>query len=149
MQELGFNYRLTDMQAALGCSQLDRLDDFKARRREIVKKYSQAFKEIPWLTIPTETVGVSSCFHLYVLRIRYEEIGKNRREVMEELQSKSIGTQVHYIPVNQLPYYQGISRENTPNAESYYEQCLSIPLYPRMGDSDVDHVINAITSLGK
>jgi UDP-4-amino-4,6-dideoxy-N-acetyl-beta-L-altrosamine transaminase len=149
MQDLGFNYRLTDMQAALGCSQLDRLDDFKARRRKIVKKYSQAFKSIPWLRIPTEPRDVSSCFHLYVLRFMYEQIEKNRREIMEELQSKSIGTQVHYIPVNQLPYYQGISRDNTPNADSYYEQCLSIPLYPKMSDSDIEHVIESIINLVK
>ncbi len=149
MQELGFNYRLTDMQAALGCSQLDRLDDFKARRREIVKMYSKAFTSIPWLSIPTEPTDVSSCFHLYVLRFRYDQIGKNRREVMEELHSKSIGTQVHYIPVNQLPYYKGISRDKTPNADAYYDQCLSIPLYPKMSDSNVEYVIESVINLVK
>jgi UDP-4-amino-4,6-dideoxy-N-acetyl-beta-L-altrosamine transaminase len=149
MRDLGFNYRMTDIQAALGSSQLERLDKFKKRRREIVARYTQAFNGIPWLTVPQEPTEVSSCFHLYVPLIDYERIGKNRREVMEELHSNGIGTQVHYIPVNTLTYYKGITTDKTPISYSYYEQCLSIPLYPKMGDSDVEHVIESIINLVK
>jgi UDP-4-amino-4,6-dideoxy-N-acetyl-beta-L-altrosamine transaminase len=149
MQELGFNYRLTDIQAVLGISQLQKLDSFKLRRREIIARYSRAFGNVPWLSIPQEPNDVSSCFHLYVLLIDFQELSKNRSEVMKELHAKRVGTQVHYIPVNQLPYYSKLNNDKTPNAESYYEQCLSIPLYPSMSDSDVDHVIKTIINLGK
>ncbi len=147
MQDLGYNYRLTDMQAALGSSQLTRLLEFKQRRRQIVKSYSEAFKNIPWLTTPQEPEDVSSCFHLYVLRIDFSKLGSSRRQVMQQLLSHGIGTQVHYIPVNHLPYYQEINHDPTPFDDAYYEQCLSIPLYPGMGDSDVNHVIASILDL--
>ncbi|MCF7822808.1 MAG: UDP-4-amino-4,6-dideoxy-N-acetyl-beta-L-altrosamine transaminase [Candidatus Marinimicrobia bacterium] len=147
MQELGYNYRLTDMQAALGSSQLTRLHDFKHRRREIIKRYSKAFREVPWLTIPMEPEDVSSCFHLYVLRFNFLTLGKTRSEIMNHLFDHNVGTQVHYIPVNQLPYFSKRNKDKTPNSDSYYEQCLSIPLYPRMSDSDVDHVIESILKL--
>jgi UDP-4-amino-4,6-dideoxy-N-acetyl-beta-L-altrosamine transaminase len=149
MQNLGYNYRLTDMQAALGCSQLDRLDDFKTRRREIHKRYTQAFDGIPWLRVPQEPEDISSCFHLYVLLFDYGHLKKSRGEVMGELHAQNIGSQVHYIPVNQFPYYKGISGDKTPNADAYYDQCLSIPLYPRMSDSDIEHVIETIINLIK
>ena len=149
MQDLGYNYRLTDMQAALGCTQLERLNNFKTRRRQIHKRYTKAFDEIPWLTVPQEPVNISSCFHLYVLLFDYDHIKKSRSEVMEELHAQNIGTQVHYIPVNQLPYYKRISGDKTPNADAYYDQCLSIPLYPKMSDLDIEHVIAAIINLIK
>jgi dTDP-4-amino-4,6-dideoxygalactose transaminase len=149
MQNLGYNYRLTDIQAALGCTQLDRLNNFKTRRREIHKRYTRAFEEIPWLTVPHEPESISSCFHLYVLLFDYDHIKKSRSEVMEELHAQNVGTQVHYIPVNQLPYYKGISGDETPNADAYYDQCLSIPLYPKMSDIDTENVIEAIINLIK
>ena len=149
MQDLGFNYRMTDMQAALGYSQLLRLNKFKFRRREIVQRYSEAFYGISGLTLPTEPEDISSCFHLYVLLFDFAYLGKRRSQVMGELNTKQIGTQVHYIPVNQLPYYKLINDDRTPNADLYYEKCLSIPLYPRMSDADVDHVIESILKLSK
>jgi UDP-4-amino-4,6-dideoxy-N-acetyl-beta-L-altrosamine transaminase len=147
MQELGFNYRLTDMQAALGISQLSRLDEFKARRREIVSIYNNSFSRLPWLTVPFEADKLSSCFHLYVLQIDFQRIKKTRSEVMAELLSRGVGTQVHYIPVTQLPYYAKTYKEKLPEAVSYYEHCLSIPLYPRMSKKDVNVVIGAVKSL--
>jgi perosamine synthetase len=147
MQELGFNYRLTDMQAALGSSQLSRLNEFKARRREIVTHYNEAFLDIPWLTTPFEMESLSSCFHLYVLKIDFQRIKKNRAEVMLELVANGVGTQVHYIPVTQLPYYAQRNQEVFSVADSYYKQCLSIPLYPGMSNHDVDVIIKAIKRL--
>jgi perosamine synthetase len=149
MQDLGFNYRLTDFQAALGISQLQRLDSFKQRRREIISRYNQAFKKISWLSIPKEPTELNSCFHLYVLLIDFKALGKSRRVVMNELLVMQVGTQVHYIPVNHLPYYKKINDDVTPYAESYYEKCLSIPLYPAMSDADVGYVIDSIIELAQ
>ena len=147
MHELGFNYRMTDMQAALGISQLSRLSIFKKRRREIVALYNAAFEAIPWLTTPWEEEEISSCFHLYVLKIDFKEINRSRKEVMEYLFLKNVGTQVHYIPVPSFPYYQNIQVQPCPQADQYYEQCLSIPLFPAMTDAEMLHVVEAISSL--
>jgi len=151
MQLLGGNNRMTDIQAALGKSQLSRLNFFKKRRREIVNTYNKAFQNFPNITIPYEEKNIDSCFHLYVLQIDFEKIGKTRKQAMDELKQKGIGTQVHYIPVNSQPYYvkkYGEYRaKDYPAAESYYNKCLSIPLYPKMSDDDVKYVIQAISSL--
>jgi len=151
MQLLGGNNRMTDIQAALGKSQLSRLSFFKQRRREIVNTYNKAFQNTQNITIPYEEENVDSCFHLYVLQIDFDKIGKTRKQVMEELRQKGIGTQVHYIPVNSQPYYVKkygeYKAKDYPAAESYYNKCLSIPLYPKMSDDDVEHVIQAVSSL--
>jgi UDP-4-amino-4,6-dideoxy-N-acetyl-beta-L-altrosamine transaminase len=151
MQSLSGNNRMTDMQAALGRSQLSRLPLFVRRRREIVDAYNQAFQNIPNITIPYEEKKGSSCFHLYVLQIDFDKIGKSRKQVMEELREKGIGTQVHYIPVNSQPYYvdrYGEYRaQEYPQTESYYRRCLSIPLYPRMSDEDVEYVDKTVISV--
>lgn len=147
MQELGFNYRLTDIQAALGISQLKKLDNFVARRREIVAKYNIAFRKLNSCTIPFEKEGNYSAFHLYVLQIDFVKLGKSRKQVMEELAEKEIGTQVHYIPVHLQPYYRkkyGCKTGDYPVAESYYDQCLSLPLYPKMSDKEISYVIKSI-----
>ncbi|HLP57200.1 MAG TPA: UDP-4-amino-4,6-dideoxy-N-acetyl-beta-L-altrosamine transaminase [Candidatus Deferrimicrobium sp.] len=150
MLDLGFNYRLTDIQAALGTSQLKKINSFIKRRREIVACYNNAFKNIPWLTPPYEREGVFSAFHLYVIKIDFEKIGKTRTQVMEELKTRGVGTQVHYIPVHLHPYYREHFRfkeGDFPKAEQYYNRCLSIPLYPKMTDDDVDQVIKALICL--
>jgi len=151
MQLLGGNYRMTDIQAALGNSQLSKLNFFKQQRREIVNMYNKAFQNIPNITIPYEEKGIDSCFHLYVLQLNFDKIGKSRKQVMEELKQKKIGTQVHYIPVNSQPYYvkkYGEYRpEQFPIAEAYYNKCLSIPLFPKMSDEEVDYVFNTIFSI--
>ena len=147
MQELGYNYRLTDMQAALGTSQLGRLSKFVDRRREIVEKYNQAFSGVENLTVPFEEPGLASAFHLYVLQFDFAKIGKNRKEIMELLKAEGIGTQVHYIPVHLQPYYQknfGYKLGDFPVAEAYYEQALSLPLFPKMTDDDIERVILAV-----
>jgi len=150
MQELGYNYRLTDIQAALGLSQLKRINEFKQRRREIVLCYNEAFKNIDWLQIPYEVKNLSSCFHLYIIQIDFKKIGKTRKQVMDLLARKNIGTQVHYIPVHTQPYYRdhfGTKWGDCPVAENLYEKTLSIPLYPRMTDADVKHVVKSVSSL--
>lgn len=147
MLELGYNYRLTDMQAALGISQLSRLNSFKRRRRAIVERYTEAFNGLSWLKTPVESPDVESCFHLYVLGIDFKSIGKSRTEVMEVLRRRQIGTQVHYIPVYQLPYYRQLGRASCGEAERYYQNCLSIPLFPSMTDDEVNHVINSIKQI--
>lgn len=150
MQDLGFNYRMTDMQAALGSSQLKKIEGFVKRRREIVKTYNKAFKDVSWLTTPYEREGVFSAFHLYVLKIDFQQIGKTRTQVMLELKEKGIGTQVHYIPVHLQPYYRelfGFKEGDFPKAEHYYQLCLSIPLFPKMTGDDIERVIKAIVAL--
>lgn len=152
MQSLGFNYRMTDMQAALGYSQLQKLDFFKRRRREIVAEYNKAFSGMKYLKTPTEPENVSSCFHLYAVQIDFAALGKSRVQVMAELREKGIGTQVHYIPVPTQPFYKktyGYKEGDCPRAEKYYEQELSLPLYPGLSDRDVQDVIEAVKGVMK
>jgi UDP-4-amino-4,6-dideoxy-N-acetyl-beta-L-altrosamine transaminase len=150
MQDLGFNYRLSDIQAALGLSQLNRIDSFIKRRRDIVHKYNEAFARFEEFTIPIEKNGLYSACHLYVLLIDFNTIGKARERVMKELEDKNIKTQVHYIPIHTQPYYQtkfGYSWGDFPKAEAFYERALSLPLYPKMSDEDVHRVIKAILEI--
>ncbi len=150
MQSLGYNYRLTDLQAALGIIQLKKLDSFVQIRRKIVNQYNKAFKGVEWLTIPYERQEVNSAFHLYVLLIDYVRICKTRQQVIEELRKKNIGTQVHYIPVHTQPYYKdnfGYNCGDYPNAEKYYKKALSIPLFPRMSSEEVDYIVENIIKL--
>jgi dTDP-4-amino-4,6-dideoxygalactose transaminase len=136
----------------LGISQLKKIETFIERRRQIIEEYNRAFETIECLTTPYEREGVFSAFHLYVLKIDFEKINKTRTQVMEELKAKGIGTQVHYIPVHLLPYYRenfGFKEGDFPRAEHYYHRCLSIPLYPRMTDEDVQKVIDAIYKVPK
>jgi dTDP-4-amino-4,6-dideoxygalactose transaminase len=148
--ELGYNYRLTDIQCALGLSQLKRIQEFCNRRREIVGMYNDAFSIINSIQTPYESEDCTANFHLYVILFDWEKIGMNRTQFMMELKNSGILTQVHFIPVYTHPYYQ--RRFNTkwgdcPKAEQYYKKCLSIPLYPAMSNSDVEKVIKDISAL--
>ena len=147
MQALGFNYRMTDMQAALGYSQLQKLNFFKKRRREVIAMYNKAFADMKYLKTPVEPENVCSCFHLYATQIDFASLGKTRTQVMQELREKGVGTQVHYIPVPTQPFYKetfGYKDGDYPVSEKYYEQELSLPLYPGLSDEDVNTVINAV-----
>ncbi|MCG3148397.1 MAG: UDP-4-amino-4-deoxy-L-arabinose--oxoglutarate aminotransferase [Verrucomicrobiae bacterium] len=156
MHELGYNYRITDLQCALGLSQLKKLDNFITRRQEIVAAYNAAFASLPTVHCPlTADLGsltsIRAAWHLYVLQLDFSKLGKTRTQVMNELRQQGIGTQVHYIPVHLQPYYRnkyGYSAGKCPVAEAYYERCLSLPLYPAMTDADVQRVINAVRGLG-
>ncbi|ODS39900.1 MAG: UDP-4-amino-4,6-dideoxy-N-acetyl-beta-L-altrosamine transaminase [Candidatus Altiarchaeales archaeon WOR_SM1_79] len=148
--DLGYNYRITDIQCALGISQLKKLEKFRKRRREIVNRYNEAFGSIESIQVPVELRDSDSNFHLYVLLIDFEKIGIPRAQFMNELQRRGIQTQVHYIPVHAQPYFQnrfGTKWGDCPNAEEYYQKCLSIPLFPAMTESDIERVINEITQL--
>ena len=150
MQELGFNYRITDIQCALGLSQLKKLGLFVEKRRLIAAMYDKAFKDIKNVKTPIEPKAGKSAYHLYVVQIDFEKIGKNRSSVMNELMEKGIGTQVHFIPIHLQPYFRrsfGFQLGNFPLAESYYEQCLTLPLYPMMTNENVEQVINEVTNL--
>ncbi len=146
MQELGFNYRLTDIQAVLGISQLKKIDHFIARRRQIVARYNAAFKNLPWLH-PVSVDDKQCAYHLYIVRINFKLLGISRKCLMEKLKKAGIGTQVHYIPVYRQPFYRNnlkVSGQNCPQAEKYYEKCLSLPLFPGMSSADVDYVVRII-----
>ncbi len=149
MQELGYNYRITDIQCALGLAQLRRLDAFVSRRREIAAMYATAFADIPGLDIPQEPPEVRSSYHLYVLQFPVEKLKGGRRSVFDELVKKNLGVNVHYIPVHLQPYYQqryGYRVGDFPAAEQYYKRAISIPIYPRMTDADVKYVISSVTN---
>nr|MBI9082617.1 UDP-4-amino-4,6-dideoxy-N-acetyl-beta-L-altrosamine transaminase [Desulfobacterales bacterium] len=148
--DLGYNYRITDIQCALGISQLRRLEEFRERRRKIVNRYNEAFSNIEAFRIPFESGDCSSNFHLYVLLLDFERIGIDRANFMQKLKECGIQTQVHYIPVHTQPYYQknfNHSWGDFPNAEHYYNKCLSIPLFPAMTDEDVERVIYEIKGM--
>lgn len=146
---LGFNYRMTDIQAALGLSQLKKLDGFIARRKQIVEQYDIAFKDVPWIE-PIQTNDENrkrSGHHLFVARFDFETIKSSRKELMASLRERGIGTQVHYIPLHLQPFHkESCEGQIFGNAASYYERCLSLPLFPGMTEQDVAYVIeNTIT----
>ena len=150
MQSLGFNYRMSDINAALGVSQMKRLDKFKEKRRAIIARYNEAFKDLDGFTIPIEREGLESCFHLYVAQIDFEKLGTTRTEYMQKMFSKGIGTQVHYIPVHTQPYYRekyGTEDIDCPVAMKYYSHALSLPLYPGMTEKDQEYIIEQIKDL--
>lgn len=146
MQELGYNYRMTDIQAALGASQMDKLDAFVTRRREIATAYTEAFTGLPGLIVPKQHPSAESSWHLYVLRWDPQFFSANRRAIFNELRSLNIGVHVHYIPVYLQPYYQrlGYKVGLCRNSETYYQTAITIPLFPRMTDSEVLEVIGAV-----
>ena len=148
MQALGFNYRITDIQCALGLSQLDRLDEMVARRRDIAVFYGRALKDIDHLKLPLEDSGsCRSSYHLFALRIDFKKIRTTRENVMKTLRQKGVGTQVHYIPVVSQPYYKkryGLSLSDYPECARYYAETLSIPLFPSMTKSDRVRVVRAL-----
>jgi UDP-4-amino-4,6-dideoxy-N-acetyl-beta-L-altrosamine transaminase len=147
MQELGFNYRITDIQCALGLSQLNKLDAFIEKRRSIAAKYDEAFKDIEWIKVPVEPEASRSTYHLYVVQIDFDKLGKNRSQVMTILREKGVGTQVHYIPVHLQPYYRnkfGYKEGDYPATEQYYKRCLSLPIFPLLSDGEIDMIINSL-----
>lgn len=146
MQELGFNYRMTDFQAALLISQLNKLDKFSARRREIVNKYNEAFKDIPELFIQKEIPESDTTRHLYIIQLKLDKLTCTRRQFFDALAAENVQPQVHYVPVYYFPFYEkrGYKKGLCPVAEEMYKGIMSIPLYPMMTDEDVTDVIAAV-----
>jgi UDP-4-amino-4,6-dideoxy-N-acetyl-beta-L-altrosamine transaminase len=144
--ELGYNFRMTDFQAALGTSQLRKIEIFSNRRKEIVDKYNSAFNEIPEIVTQKEISESDTTRHLYIIRLKLSELTANRNEIYEALHAENVGLQVHYIPVYFHPYYQnlGYKKGICPKAEALYEEIITIPLYYSLSDEDVDSVIEAV-----
>jgi UDP-4-amino-4,6-dideoxy-N-acetyl-beta-L-altrosamine transaminase len=145
MQELGFNYRITDFQCALGLSQLQRADQWLKRRKEIAGIYSKAFNDHEFILTPKIRPGISHAWHLYVIQV------PERKKLYDHLRAKRINTQVHYIPVHLQPYYKkfGWKKGDFPNAEKYYQHCLSLPMYPGLTDDQQSYTIEKILDFYK
>lgn len=147
--DLGYNYRITDLQCALGSSQMNKIDSFINRRREIVSRYNEAFSSINEITIPFEPEYSNSGWHLYVIKLNIEGLKVTRKEIFEALVAENIGVNVHYLPVYLHPYYQNLGYEVglCKNAEELYERMISLPLHPGMNDNDVSDVIKAVKNV--
>ena len=144
--ELGFNYRITDIQAALLISQLDKLEAFSKRRREIVEKYNEAFKDMPEIQVQEEIPQSDTTRHLYILRLNTELLNCDRRQFFDALWAENICCQVHYLPVYWHSYYEKLGYEKglCPEAESYYNRSMSLPLYYSLSDAEAEDVIKAV-----
>jgi len=149
MQNLGYNYRITDIQCALGLSQLKQLDEFTKRRREIVRVYNAAFSGIDGINVPKLKANTNlehTSWHLYTLQIDFKFFGASRTELMEALKRCGIGTQVLYIPVHLQPWYRanyGYGFGKCPIAENFYSEALSLPLYPGLSSDQITHVVKS------
>jgi UDP-4-amino-4,6-dideoxy-N-acetyl-beta-L-altrosamine transaminase len=142
---LGFNYRMTDILAALGCSQINRLDAYVARRHEIAAIYDEALRLLP-VEIPSRQTGARSALHLYVVRLRLDELGVSRHDVFLSMRARGIGVNVHYIPVHLQPHYarMGFRPNDFPEAERYYAEAISLPIFPALTGDQQRTVIGAL-----
>ena len=148
MSELGYNYRVSDIQCALGVSQLSKLKKFVKRRRELVALYDKALKEVDGISAPSRAENCNPAWHLYAVRIDFKAVGVSRGKLMNALKEREIGTQVHYIPVHSQPYYKDLYGElDLPGAKAYYNKTLSLPLYPAMEDQDVLYIVEQIKQI--
>lgn len=150
MLDIGYNYRMTDIQAALGASQLKRVDKYVSRRHEIVAIYDKAFADIG-VAIPSQQDWQYSGYHLYVIRWPNGLGGLNRRQAFEALRKNGIGVNVHYIPVHLQPYYEalGFKTGDFPNAEAYYDEAITLPLHPNLTLDEIDHIIRSVTEIAQ
>ena len=148
-QSLGFNYRMTDFQAALLISQMGKLDGFKKRRQEIVKKYDEAFSKVPGIIVQKEIPESDTCRHLYIIRLDLDRLSCTRREFFDAMSAENVQCQIHYVPVYWFPFYKrmGFEKGLCPVTEEVYKGILSIPLYPMLTDQDTDDVIHAVTKI--
>jgi len=144
--DLGFNYRMTELQAALGCSQMTRLDQYVARRHELAQRYDALLAELP-LSTPWQHPDSYSGLHLYVIRLQTEHLARTHREVFEALRAADIGVNLHYIPVHTQPYYQamGFRPNDYPRAIEYYCEAISLPMYQGLTEDQQDQVVSALT----
>ena len=148
----GFKCNMTDIQAAIGLHQLRKLPQFQARRREIVRRYNEAFFQFEELQLPTQRPEVEHAWHLYVLRLNLDMLTIDRAHFIEELKARNIATSVHFIPIHLHPYYRdkyGYQPDDFPVAYREYQRIVSLPLYPRMSDQDVEDVIEAVVDVVK
>lgn len=143
--ELGFNYRMTDMQAALGCSQMDSLDEFVARRRYLVKRYNEKLKNLPIRT-PYQGEATNPSWHIYIIRVDFTKVTLSKKEIFARMRDRGIALNLHYIPVHTQPYYQnlGFQKGDFPVSEKYYEEAITLPLYYDLTDEQQDKVVEAL-----
>lgn len=147
MQQLGYNYRITDIQCALGLSQLKKLDSFITRRKTIAKQYDAAFKNS--IVKPLYTFDGKSSYHLYVVQVDFTKLNISKVDLFNKLREKNIGIQLHYIPINKQPYYKslGYGDEVTPVMDKYYDECFSLPMYPLLSDEEQEYVIVSLLEI--
>lgn len=146
--DLGFNYRMTELQAALGVSQMERLDQYVARRHQLARRYDRLLATLP-VTTPWQHADSYSGLHLYVIRLQLENTSKTHRQVFESLRELGVGVNLHYIPVYTQPYYakMGFKPEDFPESQSYYREAISIPMFQTMSDEQQDQVVSAIAEV--
>ncbi|MCT7545439.1 UDP-4-amino-4,6-dideoxy-N-acetyl-beta-L-altrosamine transaminase [Aliarcobacter cryaerophilus] len=149
MHSLGFNYRITDMQAALGISQLKKLDSFIKRRKEIALKYDKAF--LNSIVKPLYSFNQNSSYHLYVVKVDFSKLNISKVELFNKMREKNIGLQLHYIPINKQPYYKslGYGNEDTPIMNKYYDECFSLPMYSSLSNEEQEYVIKTLFEILK
>ncbi|MGH1418064.1 MAG: UDP-4-amino-4,6-dideoxy-N-acetyl-beta-L-altrosamine transaminase [Hyphomicrobiaceae bacterium] len=143
--DLGFNYRMTELQGALGLSQIKRVDQYIARRHELAARYDTLLADLP-MELPARDPRDYSAFHLYIVRLNTKEISSSHREIFERLRAAGVLVNLHYIPIYRQPYYidLGFDLQNFPEAESYYTEAISLPLHPRLTEGDQDYVVSCI-----
>lgn len=143
---LGFNYRMTDLQAALGISQMGRLDEFVARRKELANRYDRLLSGMP-INLPMQHSDSCSALHLYVIRLKLDQINRSHRQIFEFLREKGIGVNLHYIPIHTQPYFQNIGFKDVHfvQAENYYKEAISLPIYYGLTDKQQDEVVQILT----
>jgi UDP-4-amino-4,6-dideoxy-N-acetyl-beta-L-altrosamine transaminase len=152
MRELGFNYRITDLQCALGKSQLRKLPTFIAKRRDFAQMYRALLRSVEEINLLEEADWQKSAYHLFPILLKLERWTVGRDEVLKELHRQGIGAQVHYIPIHLQPYYRnrfGFRRGDFPKAEAFYDRCLSLPLFPKMRAADVKRVVTAVSRIAR
>lgn len=151
IEEPGYKYNMFDIQASLGLIQLDRLEEMQQRRAQIADRYNRAFSELAAVKVPTVSEGTTThSWHLYVLRVNPAELRIDRDQLIEELKERNVGTSVHFIPVHLMTAYSkkfGYKKGDFPNAEAWFENIVSLPLYPSMTDDDVDYVISSVQDI--
>ncbi len=146
--DLGFNYRMTDIQAALGCSQMDRLDEFVSRRRYLAARYDELLKDLP-LKTPYQSEDTNSSWHIYVVRLDRSAVKKSKVQIFDEMRARDVALNLHYIPVHTQPYYERLGHrpEECPAAMEYYAEAFTLPLYYRLTDEQQDYVVESLREI--
>lgn len=144
--DLGFNYRMTDMQAALGYSQMHKVDEFVDRRRELAARYNELLKDLDMLKLPYQDESTASSWHLYIVRVDFSKIQKTKKQIFAEMKDKGVCLNLHYIPVHTQPYYEnlGFKKGDFPASEKYYEEAFTLPLYYSLTNEQQDYVIKSL-----
>lgn len=147
--DLGFNYRMTDMQAALGYSQMQKVNEFVSKRRYLAKRYNELLKNINGIQLPDQNEDTKSSWHLYVVRVDFSKISKTKNQIFAEMKEKGICLNLHYIPVHTQPYYEnlGFKGGDFPNSEKYYEEAFTLPLYYALTDEQQDHIVKSLVEV--